>query len=113
MGIKPTAPSFDPELALIRANGNHALVEELHGLLLKDIVIQKDHLLKAGALHDLDTLQNIAHRLQGGCRYCGAPELEQAVFELEKALQREGFFQASLDATIVAIDNLLLIKRGQ
>lgn len=103
-------PAFDPTLALKRANGNQALVEELQALLVKDLKVQRDRLIEAGASGNTTLLHEIAHKIYGGARYCGNPALEEATFTLEKALREEGSFHEALTATLAAIDTLLLIE---
>lgn len=103
-------PAFDSALALMRANGSQALVDELQGLLIQDLKIQKERLVQAAALQDRDTIYAIAHKIYGGTRYCGNPALEEATFALEKALREEGFYEEALAASLTAIDELLLIE---
>lgn len=103
-------PAFDPALALLRANGSQALVDELQGLLKRDLLLQRERLIKAAETGDKVSLHEIVHKIYGGSRYCGNPALEEATFTLEKALREEGSFQEAYAATVKAIDALLLVE---
>ena len=103
-------PAFDLALALQRANGSQALVDELQGILRSDLKVQGDAMDMAGRSGDLTRLYEIAHKIHGGSLYCGNPALEEATFELEKALREDKPFQSALQATLSAIDELLLME---
>jgi signal transduction histidine kinase/DNA-binding response OmpR family regulator len=80
------APSvaIDRTSALRAAGARETLANELLGLLLADIRVQRARLVDAVGARDLAQAAEIAHNLAGGAAYCGALVLEEILRDLEE-----------------------------
>jgi two-component system sensor histidine kinase BarA len=78
----PDAP-VDTERAIRAAGGNAAFAAKLYAEFMDELRRQCDSLAQASA----QDLAEIAHRIAGGARYCGAGRLEAAALSSEHAAQ--------------------------
>ena len=81
----------DISLSLKRANGKHSLAKDMLTMLVK--TLEKDHhaIQLAFKGKDYDLLQELIHKLHGGCSYCGVPDLKDTSLALDDALQKGEF----------------------
>lgn len=101
-------PVVDTALSARVNGGREALAAEMRTLLLAELPIHRRHLHTAWQRQDLKAIEEIAHRLGGGCRYCGVPQLSAACESLESACRSDPeACQASLHDLIAACDRLL------
>ncbi len=60
---------------------------ELFAELLIELPLHRRRLARACESGDIDTLRNAVHQLLGAVAYCDAPELEDALRELQRAIK--------------------------
>lgn len=80
--------AIDENLALQRAGGNVGLARELYDMLQKELRDYQHRLPNLYAEGDLQTLQDVVHKLNGSATYCGVPALKAAVDAMESSLKR-------------------------
>jgi len=100
---------FDRNEAIELAGGNETLADELFPMLVKDLEKLKEGLIFALEKNDLDTLKVHIHKLHGGTKYCGVPELRNAAANFEHIIDEKQTNNLTDDLTkvISAINNLL------
>ena len=100
---------FDRTEAIELAGGNETLADELFPMLIDDLEKLKKGLLSALEENDLDSLKIHIHKLHGGTKYCGVPELRNAAANFEHMLDHKKINDLSdgLKNVITAIHNLL------
>jgi|GEM_PF-2474059 len=81
-------PVVDKVLARRISGDREALAEEMMALLIADLPRYRRQLNVAWQHHGAEQLAEISHRLGGGCRYCGAPQLAAACDKLENLCRR-------------------------
>lgn len=95
-------------LALQRANHQSDLAHELHEMLIKSLAKQQAELNEAAEANDHAVMRDITHTIHGACCYCGVPQLQFCIKELESALKSgQNNWQTHLNAVNHAIDQLL------
>ncbi|WP_188112405.1 Hpt domain-containing protein [Salinicola aestuarinus] len=83
-------PVIDPALSLHLAGGRQALADDMLALLWKELPAHRRALENAWTGSDEAALAEAAHKLNGGCRYCGVPALSEACEALERRLNHHG-----------------------
>ncbi|WP_221799069.1 response regulator [Oceanobacter mangrovi] len=78
---------FSVAAALQAASQKPALANEMMSLLLKNLPADLESIRDCWEEEDLTHLQAAVHRLHGATRYCGVPQLQHALNELETALK--------------------------
>ncbi|UYG01470.1 ATP-binding protein [Halomonas sp. GD1P12] len=81
-------PALDLALGAARAGGSEAFAKRQLLLLIDSLTQSKAQIEQALEQNDREALLEAVHALNGACRYCGAPALGEAAFELEQALHR-------------------------
>ena len=76
---------FDFDLALNRANGKPAVMEELMALFMEGLAADRAAIMAVA--EDPKQLQQALHRLRGALSYCGLPRLARAVESVEIPLK--------------------------
>lgn len=106
---------FDKKESIELAGGNETLADELFPMLIMELEKHKDNLLLALQENDLSSLKVHIHKLHGGTKYCGVPELRNAAANFEYMLDQkktEGLSDG-LEKVISAINNLLEFNKSQ
>lgn len=99
---------FDKQLALQRANGKPDLVLELMHMLQQDLASQRTELEQYWQSADHEALQKLVHKIHGGTRYCGTPQLQQSSEALEMGLlNKQDSLETEYIALLSAIDAVL------
>jgi len=87
----------------------YSFSDEIFAELLTELPVHRRQILHAWEAGDLDTLGSSVHKLLGAVVYCDAPELEEALRELQQALKAED--QHTIDVcheqALEAIDSTL------
>jgi len=96
---------FDESIRL--AGGKHDLAKDMYIELID--TLPNDKALIQEARNNLDKLLNIVHKLHGGTRYCGVPNLRTAASELETIIKNgaQEKIEPSLLRLTSAIDQLV------
>lgn len=86
-----TNPSaiLDLQEAALKTNGNLTLIKELLQMLINSFPQEVSMMQQAYQKQDWSTIQNIAHKLKGGCSYVGAVRLQSVCNHLHKYLKEE------------------------
>lgn len=79
---------MDLSEALQLSNGKHDLAKDMLNMLIKDIETEKQQLKALHKNKQWEELQELVHRIHGGCCYCGVPNLKLCSAQLDKALQQ-------------------------
>ena len=100
-GVSPTLPSAPDKLPVIDlvlgtrlAGGKEHLAKEQLKRLVDSLAESQQQMRSAYEAHDLTTLLDWVHSLNGASRYCGAPELALLVESLETRLRTSGLHNA-------------------
>jgi len=100
---------IDWELALKLVSGKKDLAQELFAKLIEGLPLDKENMHQAYLAKDWEGLRNYAHKLHGGCCYCGVPELKRYVQTLESAVATRtiDIIKPRLEAVNKAIDAVI------
>jgi two-component system sensor histidine kinase BarA len=100
---------FDKQLGIKLAGGNEQLADELFPMLISELATHRENLLTAQQENSTDDLKKHIHKLHGGTKYCGVPNLMAAASNFENIidLKEHEKFTSGLEKTINAIDELL------
>ncbi len=104
-----SAPVVDVDKAVRLTGGKRELAEELFGMLLADLRAKREQLVFRND-EDRERLRGLAHRIQGGARYCAAVRVQRAAQRLEYVAEAgggEGEIEAALQRLRDRIDELL------
>ena len=93
---------FDPALALERANGKPAVMEELMALFIHGLAAEREAIMAVA--EDPKELQQALHRLRGAVSYCGLPRLARAIEAVEIPLKDK-----RTEASIAQVKPLLML----
>jgi len=88
---EPEPLIFDPTLALKLAKHKTDLARDMFVMLVESLQDTAAAVTEAARDEDMTRLQNIVHKLYGGCCYCGVPALRQASGDLHSRLHRQQF----------------------
>ncbi len=102
-------PLVDTSKAVRLTGGKEDLARELYGMLLADLKAKREQLAFAGD-EDRERLRALAHRIQGGARYCAAERVQRAAQRLEYvtgAGRTAAEIEAAVNRLHGAIDELL------
>lgn len=80
--------TVDEQLALQQAGGNVELARDLYQLLQNELPEYQHRIPSLYAEGDLQSLQEVVHKLNGSATYCGVPALKEAVNAMESSLKR-------------------------
>ena len=105
---------FDRTESIELAGGNESLADELLPMLIKDLGKLKEGLIVSLQKNDLDSLKVHIHKLHGGTKYCGVPELRNAAANFENILdqKQDSDLSDELQKVITAINNLLAFNKS-
>ncbi len=102
-------PVLDTAKAIRLTGGKPELAQELYRMLLADLKAKREQLaFRAGP--DREQLRALAHRIQGGARYCAAERVQRAARRLERAAEpggSEAEIESALSQLQGTIDELL------
>jgi len=106
--------TFDRSESIELAGGNETLADELFPMLIMELEKLKANLLLAQQKNDLDALKLHIHKLHGGAKYCGVPELRNAAANFEYMVDHKqtSDFSDGLEKVITAINNLLEFNKN-
>jgi two-component system sensor histidine kinase BarA len=82
---------FDQATALELAKHKVDLARDLFVMLLESLQDIADAVTAAASDEDMSRLQDVVHKLYGGCCYCGVPALRQASADLHSRLHRQQY----------------------
>lgn len=100
-------PSMDPEESVRLAAGKTDLARELFSMLLDQVMTDRPIIEEMAREGRTDALLERVHKLHGGTRYCGVPELRQITEKLETAIKRGTDDQQTLtESLLAAMDRL-------
>ncbi|WP_423837058.1 ATP-binding protein [Tamilnaduibacter salinus] len=100
-------PSMDPEESIRLAAGKVDLARELFSMLLDQVMTDRPVIEEMARAGQTDALLERVHKLHGGTRYCGVPELRQITEKLETAIKRGTDDQQTLtESLLAAMDRL-------
>jgi len=80
---------YDQERSIELANNNPAVADELLSILIETLPEDISQIETAMQHQDYAVLRRQVHKLKGACRYCIVPRLNQAVDQIEKALNEQ------------------------
>ena len=100
-------PDWDPQAALAAAGGRREIVEQLHGLLRRDLPEQCAALQALLANGDGAGAQALLHRLHGAAAFCGAARMAASAQALDAALRRGEPYGVALDELLEASEAVL------
>ncbi|GAA3976501.1 response regulator [Allohahella marinimesophila] len=100
-------PCVDIESSVRLAAGKRDLAVELLSMLLENLPEDEERFRKLERANDIKGLEEAAHKLHGGTRYCGVPLLRAAVASLEIMLKQKQPWVEPLKQTYAEIDRLL------
>jgi len=105
---------FDRNESIELAGGNETLADELFPMLIMELEKLKANLILALQNNDLDALKLHIHKLHGGTKYCGVPELRNAAANFEHMVDHKqtSDFSDGLEKVITAINNLLAFNKN-
>ena len=105
---------FDRTESIELAGGNESLADELLPMLIKDLGKLKEGLIVSLQENDLNSLKVHIHKLHGGTKYCGVPELRNAAANFENILdqKQDSDLSDELQKVITAINNLLAFNKS-
>ncbi|MCW8934023.1 MAG: ATP-binding protein [Gammaproteobacteria bacterium] len=105
----PMNEIFNAKLGVDLAGGNEQLANELLPMLISELPAHRKNLLKAKEENITEDLKKHIHKLHGGTKYCGVPDLlaSSANFENIIDLKEYDKIDAGLERVINSIDNLL------
>jgi len=100
---------FDKELGIKLAGGNEQLADELFPMLISELATHRENLLCAQQENNTEDLKKHIHKLHGGTKYCGVPNILAASANFENIidLNEQDKFTSGLESVIHAIDELL------
>lgn len=97
-------------LCVDKLSGNKALASELLAFFVEELAKNRLEFLSLYEQSDLIGLEKAAHKLQGGCCFCGVPNLQYHVTMLESLAEKAtelNHIQPVFDAFIQSIDDVL------
>jgi len=105
---------FDRNEGIELAGGNETLADELFPMLIMELEKLKASLILALQKNDVDALKLHIHKLHGGTKYCGVPELRNAAANFEHMVDHKqtSDFPDGLEKVITAINNLLAFNKN-
>jgi len=105
----PATQIFNTELGIELAGGNEQLANELFPMLISELPTHRENLLLAKQENNTDDLKKHIHKLHGGTKYCGVPDLLESSATFENILDLKDYekIDATLGRVISSIDNLL------
>lgn len=85
---KRQRPAIDWSLCVQRVSGNERLATEFLSRFIQELQLNRDELvllMDKTTVHTdrIDALERFAHKLHGACCFCGVPQLQRQVAELE------------------------------
>lgn len=83
---------FDRVIALDRANKQSELMEEMLDILMSTLSEDRSKIIEASESEDIEALQKIIHKMEGGLLYTGASRLEHTIGCLSKVIKRKKSF---------------------
>ncbi len=100
---------FDEQLGIQLAGGNEELASELFPMLISELPTHRINLLEARQNNDTDALKKHIHKLHGGTKYCGVPNLLAASESFENIIDLKEYEKTDtgLEKVISSIDILL------
>lgn len=106
---------FDKSLGIKLAGGNEQLADELFPMLISELPTHRENLLKALNENSRDDLKKHIHKLHGGTKYCGVPNLLASAENLENIidLKEQDNYEPALNQVIIAIDELLTFYQNE
>lgn len=104
-----SSPIVDLQLGLSLTNNNPGLASDMLTMLIATL---PDVRKKISTHHEdelFNELQEVVHKLHGGCCYCGVPRLKAISEQVDKNLQKNNLENLDIDLQLLAteIDNLL------
>ena len=98
----------DIELSLNRAKNKPDLAHDMLAMLIESCVKDKAQLTQHYQDNNISSLQEIVHRIHGGCCYCGVPELLDISSIMDKDLKNKEVskLDEQMTSLLSAIDNL-------
>ena len=99
-----TAMVVDIEQSLNYSHNNSELAKDMLVMLIMMVSKEKDRIAQFHQQKSWEALSHLVHKLNGGCCYCGVPQLQAKVELIDKALQKEDYqtldqnFSAMMDA---------------
>ena len=85
---KPQKTIFDKQQALIQSHQNLGLAKDMLSMLVKMIEANQSHLQQYYETENWEELNEITHKIKGGCYCTGVPSLEKAMETIDKALEK-------------------------
>jgi len=105
----PAKNIFDKPLGIKLAGGNEQLADELFPMLISELPTHRKNLLIAQQENSTENLKKHIHKLHGGTKYCGVPNLLAAAASFENIidLKESDKYESGLNSVIHSIDELL------
>ncbi len=99
---------IDKILGLSLAGNNQQLADELLAMFIKELPFHKESLLSAKKENNFEKLKEIIHKLHGGTKYCGVPNLHDAAKQFEHIidLKEDTKYDNGIKAVVIAINEL-------
>lgn len=100
--------TVDIEASLKYSHQNNELARDLLLLLIKSIKSEKNKAINYYRNNEWDALGDLAHKLNGGCCYCGVPDLQEKTKLMEQAVNTKNYseIEAVFPQLIRAMDEL-------
>ena len=99
----------DITTSLKLAKGKADLAKDMLNMLLGSLEEDKKNINLSITDENFDRLQEIVHKLHGGCCYCGVPTLLSISAKLDKKLKNKDYsdLESDIKSLIIAIDELI------
>jgi two-component system sensor histidine kinase BarA len=97
-------------LCVQKVSGNQALAAEFLARFVTELKVNREEFLQLINAHDIQGIERAAHKLLGGCCFCGVPSLQRHVAHMEdlaKQAQHIDELQTGLSELIQHIDAVI------
>ncbi len=112
---EPENPIFDWQESVQLAAGNEQLADELFSMLVNELPAHLERLQQAHQMDDKAVMKKAIHKLHGGSKYCGVPELRQASADFEYVIDHQQYekIDDSIRQVYTSINQLLEYYQNQ
>nr|WP_284499468.1 ATP-binding protein [Legionella maioricensis] len=76
--------AIDWQLCVQKVSGNQGLAEEFLAKFIEELYKNREEFIQLMNKKDIKALGEAAHKLHGACCFCGVPQLQKSVMQLEK-----------------------------
>ncbi len=103
---KNSNPAINWSVCIEKASGNHALASELLVSFIKELQVNRVELLELYQHNDRVNIEKIAHKLHGGCCFCGVSRLQSHVANIENRVLHVNHVDELQDSFLKLIEEI-------